>query len=613
MKGIFRSRSRSGGRQRSRSPPFSDGEIENARLDDNLRQILNMNLVSSENENLIPLDLKAENLNTNSEEYQDSDNGQNSSFDNMQEQNMTNFDNPHVKLAIQNPLGSILIRTLINNQCLGNKQKVQISDTDIIDMCKQFNNHNIQQKNEQKALFDQLSKNFSSLWKQGVQDKHFTHFKTNTSVQPPSYYSPKPTLPGDHQQLRNASIFFPINPSQRFTGGLKSPVNVVEWLSNMTNAQNHVRLSYSEFCDFLLRSCSSEIRDTIEEFLSSGMKMDDIYQSMLSAFESKISPYAAQTKLMNYRIPKNISFEKAQHQILKLASRASKMYTDGVQRESWVKVEAVNCLIRSVPKESRTFLFTKLVELSSELSAVPSFTDFTRSLRKYSDKIDQDIRTNGVHANYNGDISIYKNKDTIDETNSNLDAFNPTFRSRQPNSSRGNFFSKNTKNSYVRKAQSNFDEPKESQFFTREIRENSEGTSRNRYNQNQRQNFNKNKTEYQHKGDQHDRRGKFQNNFRNGDNNLRQRRIYCELCGKQNSHTSSSGCYAIFNNDGKVVKSPPVSQNCRQCEGAFGRKLYHSETLCPIRPKAFQLYAENKVRPVGIFKREFLSSQEKES
>jgi len=347
----------------------------------------------------------------------------------------------------------------------------------------------------------------------------------NPLIAPPKSFGEHPTLLTVNKSVEALKLF-PATKS-RFSGKTQDGApNLAEYIYTINTAQDRLNLSEQEFKEKMLNSCTGQAHTLLRTLIQEGDNVNALYHKLACLYDDTPSPQNAKEKLLKFKINKKSNLMEAQGKILALASSAARIFQDNQLRRAYSNTEAVQCLIRALPRSSSTLVQTKYNQLLAEHmdpTESPLFVDFILYLGPLRHDIDQDIRING--ATYDQDMPprrMFSNMQrTLPNRHLSIQALNTDF------------------------AESTNSPHNVDQDGQRQDNRNDETTvmavNTNTYN-------------------------KPANN------------IYCSLCGKK-SHRASDGCFSMKKN-GIVVPVSPSQIPCNICEKLIGKKLYHPPNFC---------------------------------
>jgi hypothetical protein len=396
--------------------------------------------------------------------------------------------------------------------------------------------------NNSKSIQEEQQHKFAEQFNNKYDEKkveNCTHYyKRVETVKPPAYFSLTDQLPGNPTLIKTAASLFPVR--WKF-GGNSNHGGIIQFLEQMTNAQNVCQLSRSEFMTYLLTCTTSKAYDivSINKFIN--RSIEEIYDTLLSTYDKSIDPETAKMKLFNYSRDRHHNLQNIESDIVDLAAKASLPYL-GEARISHFNHEAIDGLIRALPKQAKI----KARDIQQELStpdALPSFHLFSQALRKHAHAINDELKATGHQTGE-------KYARTADTNNS----FLPRPRTNTQSERSGA-------------------RPKtrpEKERFQNGYRKFQVNELTTRYDKSH---FNKNK---QNEG------FKTKTSSFNKLGSSNESKALCRVCGRPN-HKSSDGCIDIRVDSGAATICPPTSYPCPKCQKERNLDLWHPIHLCPRR------------------------------
>ena len=438
--------------------------------------------------------------------------------------------------TLSHPLGNLLIRLTSLNEELCKKNNMKAHDLPpLSEVCRSFTTAI---KLERNKLANKVSKATTNL-EDTILSKELNFHNINTPVKPPTTFSQVPVITTS-AKMAEVIKTFPCKSSQRFTGS-SNGVNIIEFLNSMNISQTIMNLSKPEFLQILLKCTSGKVYSLVAECISYEHDIDDIYHSLLTLYDNRISSSNARRLLMSYKAPKSATLTKVQSHILELASRIASQLPVGKSRTSMFNIEATNALVRSLPHYSSTLVTNVMNTLAAKLMRHPTFIELTKALTKYADSINTDLLRNGA-------LNVGRRESYYEYTAKPKPKVYAINRTGKPNSNMRNNPTRNYR-------------PQREQTRTRNNRVNS--MKGNRYGDSP-----KNEKVY---------------NMNTQGNTHRQERyfkgLYCSLCGG-NNHSASQICYRMKDSTGRVVETVPTYYHCELCFKVLKKKLYHPENVC---------------------------------
>ena len=451
-------------------------------------------------------------------------------------------------------LGAILLKLAHDNTALARKCHMREMETNIHDLCSDFQTSVKLEENARKASAIKANREENERQLQRELNNHVLH----QEIEPPSYFSPTPTWTSPHKMADSLKIF----PSRnKFTGSKDNNMTIVEYLSLVNTAQQQCRLSESEFKDALKQCTTGRAHILLLEWITNGLDMSSIYHNFTLHFDKRLTADEARMQINAYRAPKSSNLADVLSHIMMLGSRISAVMPDENSRKASYNLEVINALIRCLPTTSSTLVRNTNSQLSARLGRSCEATELSRALNVFRSAIDTDIKTHGDEMNRGrttkpdnhgnkkrnpawGQYSSYNLSSTI----------NKTFHPRGNNTMRL---------PPVRAGPTRNLQPPQRPSALRLTRTN---VPNKRFN------------------------GSGSNNFRSNNTRPHTRHIQnvegcCSLCG-QNDHRASEGCENIRTDDGKKYKTLPSLITCSLCPGSWKNTLSHPPQLCPFRQGA---------------------------
>ena len=446
--------------------------------------------------------------------------------------------------TLSHPLGNLLVRITSMNEELCKKNNIKDHDLpELSQLCMDFTKAIKMERNKVATKVNRATLNLED----NILMKELNYHSINTPVKPPTSFSQVDVITTP-TKMAEVLKTFPTKSSQRFSG-TSNGVNILEFLNSMNTAQAIMNLSKSEFLQILLKCTSGKVYSLVLECISYDHDIPDLYHSLLTLYDNRISSSTARRILTNYKATKNFTLTKVQSYILEMASRVASQIPVGKSRTSMFNIEATNALVRALPYYSSTLVTNVLNTLAAKLERNPSYVELTKALTKYTDSINLDINRNGVPSvgkyMMHSDIHNNKPKQRVyaltrsgrNQNNTN-NRFNPPSRNyRQQNKYKDHPRNRSNKINAMRQNKYS-DSPKNERVF----------------NMNQDKN-NSNKQERYFKG------------------------LYCSLCGG-NNHTADQICYRMKDASGRVVETVPTYYPCELCLQKLGKKLFHPQSTC---------------------------------
>jgi hypothetical protein len=373
---------------------------------------------------------------------------------------------------------------------------------------------------EQKSKF---AEQFEDSYDKKKMESTTHYYQQLATVKPPAYYSPTDQLTGNPTLLKTAATVFPVR--WKF-GGNSNHGGIIQFLEQMTNAQNVCQLSRDEFMGYLLTCTTGKAYDivSINKFID--RSIEEIYDTLLTTYDKSITPEVAKMKLFHYNRPRSAMLQEIESEIIDLAAKSSLPYK-GEHRIAHFNHEAIEGLIRALPKNAKVRAKDIQQELSSP-NSLPSYHLFSKALKKYANTINDELATHHYlpdrktpPAEYSG--SRQSGRQLKTPAKPEKGRFHNGYRKFQVNEMK------------TRYEKSSFDKNVQTDRFKKSS-------------------FNK-----------------------PGSLNA-----LCRVCGRPN-HKSSDGCIDIRVDSGAATICPPTSYPCPKCQKEKGLDLWHPIHLCPRR------------------------------
>ena len=519
-----------------------------------------------------------------------------------------------VQLTLHNPLGNLFFQNYLTARMAADSD-YEPQDKDIIKFCQQFADYTRTQKIELKNEMREEAERLIEQNQQAKIARHFDSYSTTCGIKPPTIFARSATLLTD-QKIKSANGSFPIKAP--FKGEGRPYVH--EFLQELNTAQRLINLSRLEFQDFMKRCSSGDAYQTISQSFETGLSIEQVYQSLLMAYDNQISPQAANMKLLNFRATRDQNFSQVTHVIQNLAARASLIYPEGDEKNSAFNIDASAALKRSLPAHSKTLATEQAAALMYDLGRIPKYHELTATLFKYVDSLDNDLRQNGRPKGSNGDTSLYRGKGNSDPTPEDRPPGQPNQSGQNGNGNRnrfqGNRQDRNDRNGQNGRSQRVQVAQPRTNRNQRVNQVNSGGNQHTAPQGNHRAN-NNNQNRYNSNSNGNNRysnQNRRQYNNRNGNQANPEHSVplgdgkFCGHCGQFN-HNASDNCRLLRDDDGRMIRQGLASGYCDHCKRKFNLELHHPPNLCPDRPAMHELYRQKRVYPAGVFKESFLKSE----
>jgi hypothetical protein len=207
-------------------------------------------------------------------------------------------ENPNIQYQFtqKHPLGQILIKLLHENTKLAEKVHLKDMEISIDDLCKNFYNAQLLEKQRMRTKIMQTTSNLENALISREMNSHII----NQSIAPPQHFSPTPTLLTPRQRADCMKLL--PSGSNKFNGSEKG-TSIVEFLHHLNMIQKNCHLSLPEFYEIMLGSTTGQAYLLIHSWVEGGDDPETIYHNLLVHFDKRLQPEEARIKLMNYKAP----------------------------------------------------------------------------------------------------------------------------------------------------------------------------------------------------------------------------------------------------------------------------------------------------------------------
>ena len=507
---------------------------------------------------------------------------------------------PNFQSTLTDGLGRILIEI----QCQLNEIHKKLGlpcfkDTD--DLCIDYTQYlkdfksNIDKKlttNYENVDYDLENKIELAVRKLNKEKLNKMNHNTAETIFPPTSFSPVDVMKGNDHKISQVQTYFPFR--NKFKGAGYEPV-ITQWLDNLNDGQEICNISEKEFLNVMRKCTTGTAYEEICAMIESKLGVNQIYQALLTKYDTRKRPETAKQMLESYLPPSNATLKSIQGDIMTLALRSKLLYAKASQSMAY-NHDTIRALIKALPDVNHADAYRVLDELNVYYDGYPEFADFCTALSRYEVSINNNLKKRGnQRALFSKQPHTFaysspkrptlnKKYNKIKSINTHFENENHRQRERPPlviyenQIDRQRNFRGNTNNNY---------------------------TPNNNYRQNGNNNFRYTKSYTQ--GNGYNQKDKFENRNKNfgtynkNSNNpnkvelgIRGRHA-CTLCGS-NTHQASSGCFKMRNDSGRLVFCPPSQEPCSRCERETKKVLYHPEALCFRRPKMKQMLSEGKFK-----------------
>ena len=290
------------------------------------------------------------------------------------------------KAILRHPLGNLLLKLTAQNLEMCNRLKLKGINTVGLGECTAKFTEAL--RIDKADMSHQLDQNRGKV-EDAILQKELSFNLLNAAVAAPTSFSPWPVLTTS-EKLQSAVKTFPCRSGQKFDGTSKG-VSVIEFLNSLNTAQEICQLSRPEFFRIMLKCVGGKVYGLVSECISYQHDVSDVYHSLLTLYDNRISAAAARKQLMNLKASKADTLMKLQAHILELASRVASSLPEGPSRSSLFNLEANNSLLRCLPSTSSQSVQNTYNSLSARLGRLPTFIELTKSLVRFTESINEDI------------------------------------------------------------------------------------------------------------------------------------------------------------------------------------------------------------------------------
>ena len=517
--------------------------------------------------------------------------------------------NKWVKRCSKDPQGSL---SLLSLSTIYKDNLLSIEDRDrCIQHCRDFCETKTRENRETVRKFaDQLDKAKEQAYEAAlkVQGESLTKAAifTDPDMVPPNDFPTNPSMSytNDHDYIK---IEKAVKHFKLFSGDSSYPIH--EYFAQLSDAQHAFKLSEPDFKKVLKKTTTGRPHEQVSQMIESRRTLPEIYRTLGSQYDNRISANDAYQKLLAYRANKDTDLSMIFSDILTLANRAARE-TPLENRQTCIDSTSIEALIRALPAESEI----TVKEIKSDLSAIhkrlPTFDEVTACINKQRDRIQADIAKNGTEQH--NDVSINKS--------------NKKGNKSSPNHFQGknkfNHFNRKKVNA-IKSAKATTDAPVADvqpqvqyvhlvqspvalgQIATPAV-EPTPNPGKKKSSKGRKPKAEVNAIQGGNPSGQH-------TNQKPGNkpNTGAKKPGRCTHCNGRN-HTAADICFAMFTDSGAQTKQPPSNKPCKICMREFNIELLHPETYCPWREQARTLYEQGKVKPIMHYKKRFYRNKNKQ-
>lgn len=459
--------------------------------------------------------------------------------------------NPQISNLTEDPVARAVTRI---NVALNRNER--INPTEVIDMGQTIQTSN----KEVKDRIDLLEESYNKLQQQIKENQGYDpllNLNQHFSVKPPTKFGHIPKFTND--KARDNLIKSTPGFAQKFTGNKKNDQrtltdhlrNIIRWHLSF---EDDNLLTLKEFVICLENTFDGQARHTIVNTMErKGLDLYKIFRALYKNYDYGPSAADARIQLLDFKITKKMTINKAAIQVAALAERASMDLDDDEQRDTQQELDSLNVLQRALPPKSSRRLTIMHTMLKNKLKRKPDLDELLQALDHEEAEINEDIRENGENevkkgkkGNKNLSINAIIAANTDDATN----APPPPQNTQNPTQATNNA-------------------PKPKRKYTRKPKDAGAGSN--------------NKPNDQNKARKNTPKPKPKNVNNKRNQNKRQNNNSCYSCGKCD-HISID-CTYIRNDKGEILDPIPCFDYCGDCPDFLGQRLRHREQYCPFRPK----------------------------
>ena len=299
-----------------------------------------------------------------------------------------------VQLSVtqSHPMGRILLSLLRDSANLAKKSNLKEMESDLNELCQHFYNS----IRLEKAKAAKQRKQVIADVEASLIDKELNSHMLNLDSDPPTYFSPVPTLMSAHQRAEAMKIFPGRNNKYSGQSSKGQTMDISEFLSTIKIAQEQCRLSEREFKELLLGSTTGKAHSLLKEWILDDDSVNTIFHNFLIHFDRRNTPEECKQQLFVYKAPKSSNLARVEAHIMSLANRAAILLPSGESRTNAKNLEIIQTLIRCLPPASSATVQSHFNSLSARLGRAATANELSRALNISRHIIDNDIRQNGA-------------------------------------------------------------------------------------------------------------------------------------------------------------------------------------------------------------------------
>ena len=412
-------------------------------------------------------------------------------------------------------------------------------------------------------------------------------------IQPPKFpLKPLHSL-GNVNSIRLVEGAF---PRTKFTGSKKDTLSIREFLEAMNRGQVTCQLSEKDFKAALIQRCLGEAYRMVSRWIDMEETVESIYFSLYNIYGNDLQPFEAQNRLISYQPPRYIKFDQIKAEIEELALTASMISQEPDDQKRLYNELALMALRKCLPTTSRRYVEEISARVAAAEGRPPTYNEVTEGLKNYLDAINEELRSpppGYALAKPRKFLAL-----TVKGSSGNEPEKPENYRANRTKG-RGNGGQRRTFRANkiaLEEASEDSEEEQEDEAYAQVNELNTQSQSRKmgqktptgRYEQ-----AKKKQGQYSRNSGQH-------NTHQN--NRIGQGKKFCMMC-LSNTHNPSDNCFALKDDRGKQIEGGLSTGPCEICKDKLKKDLFHNSKYCPLRPKMLQLYAEKRVKPIGIFAR----------
>ncbi len=512
------------------------------------------------------------------------------SFYNEFLQNVSN-DEPF-KTLLGSGLGKVIITQTGLIEELAKRNNLKLPKGNFDQTCSNIEDFLDDFNNKLTSTVTEINTNLDNKIKQQFSNKRNSYIQDSNSE---NFHIENFANPSDSDRLSDIKLTLVNNtfPIRHKFSGSNNP-SITEFLRNVKYAQNQCFLSEKQFKTVFLRCTTSSVYEHVACLIDGDISVNEIINSLLLKYDTRLKPEQATLLLNNYIIPKNADFNTVVSDIMSLAQRAVLAQPPSCRKQIY-DYSAIDVLIKSLPTDSQNDGRKIKADLFRELERAPTFDEMTRALMPYSSAIDFNYNKDRKSKAYpltkqHQKLSVLQ----IDQNTPFIRRNKKVMRINEMNVLPDNKipqFSRNKNRTFPQASPNNNSKyQNRSSGLYDKVYKTSKPNSQD-YRQNTYQNYNsKYKTDTENSNSTYINRS-----LRYNSSNPR-KNLFCKLCGKT-GHSSTGFCWEMRTNSGAHTLCNPVPMPCEKCLEEENKELYHSDQLCFNRPRAKWLKENNMWNP----------------